>query len=671
VLVAADFNGDGKLDLAVPNVGGASVSVLLGTGTGGFGAQTTFAVGSTPKAVVAADFNGDGKLDLATANLGDDTVSVLLGTGNGTFGAQTTVAVGSQPFSIRAADVNKDGHLDLVVANNGDDDVGVLLGHGDGTFCSQTTFPVGPGPKDAVIGDFNGDGLPDLAAPNYGGSGVSVLINQGAAANSAGIANLAAMLDGGVTYVHGQPAFVTSYDGGVKTTIMVGGKNDPLFTIVWPDANHVNVTGDQNQDGVIDYRYQGSFDGTNYSETEYQDHDFDGVLEAERTRTVVMDGGAYWLTETLYTLQGPDGGVLPVDAGGSYVATSSRAGPNYDMQTATGCELSPTPSCDVFPPGTGNTVPVPEFPNIHVIENGLDGGCAEQLGGRPLEEVLHDALGDLIGCLGSGTAENHFNAKAFGQLMEHLGNIDPNAPYDIACGLTCKGIIADTRIFTSWPLPANGGCVDLYGTNLNPGLFENGGLVSGDGTNTGQVMEAFGHELLHFSGFDHNPQPYGAPQGKDMIYACGRYCNLCQADLTGEIVKQSVPVNSPQSFHDDCYLCADDTPAHKAQCGSQAINFDAGGNGPLTCTDLNDPTATPFGCQGVDSYQITGCALNNPIVLPGGNQVCCADSDELSCCNASGACTAPGCADVQAGGFSPIQECAQYGTFACTAGVLN
>src|SRR6266545_3909963 len=84
-VAVGDFNGDGKLDLAVANFGSNTVSILLGTGTGSFGARTDFVTGSAPASVAVGDFNGDGKLDLATAN-GDsfdypDTVSILLGTG--------------------------------------------------------------------------------------------------------------------------------------------------------------------------------------------------------------------------------------------------------------------------------------------------------------------------------------------------------------------------------------------------------------------------------------------------------------------------------------------------------------------------------------------------------------------------------------------------------------
>ena len=133
-VAVGDFNGDGNADLAVANVGSNSVSVLLGSGDGSFGAATNFAAGTLPISVAVGDFNGDGTLDLAVANNGAPVVSVLLGTGSGSFGAATDFAVGILNFSstfVAAGDFNGDGKLDLAVAADGDT-LSVLLGTGTG-----------------------------------------------------------------------------------------------------------------------------------------------------------------------------------------------------------------------------------------------------------------------------------------------------------------------------------------------------------------------------------------------------------------------------------------------------------------------------------------------------------------------------------------------------------
>src|SRR5215213_3527617 len=86
-VAVGDFNGDGRFDLAVANFTSNNVSILLGTGTGSFGAATNFPTGVGPRAVAVGDFNGDGRFDLAVANLTSNNVSILLGTGTGSFGA--------------------------------------------------------------------------------------------------------------------------------------------------------------------------------------------------------------------------------------------------------------------------------------------------------------------------------------------------------------------------------------------------------------------------------------------------------------------------------------------------------------------------------------------------------------------------------------------------------
>ena len=178
-IVAGDFNGDGRTDLAVANYGSNDVSVLLGNGDGTFQTQVTYAVGTGPDAIVAGDFNGDGRTDLAVANYGSNDVSVLLGNGDGTFQPQVTYAVGTEPDALVAGDFNGDGRTDLAVANYGSNDVSVLLGNGDGTFQPQVTYAVGTGPVALVAGDFNGDGRTDLAVANYGSNDVSVLLGNG------------------------------------------------------------------------------------------------------------------------------------------------------------------------------------------------------------------------------------------------------------------------------------------------------------------------------------------------------------------------------------------------------------------------------------------------------------------------------------------------------------
>jgi FG-GAP-like repeat/FG-GAP repeat len=180
-IVAADFDNNGKLDVAVANGSGNSVSVYLGNGDGTFQTPVNYstAVGY-PDAMVLGDFNGDGKLDLAVALQRSNQVSILLGNGDGTFGpAHQEFSTGQNPVGLAIGDVNGDGKLDLLVANFTDNTVSVLLGKGDGTFQTHQDYATGINPESVAVGDFNGNGTLDLAVPNNNDNTVSILLNSG------------------------------------------------------------------------------------------------------------------------------------------------------------------------------------------------------------------------------------------------------------------------------------------------------------------------------------------------------------------------------------------------------------------------------------------------------------------------------------------------------------
>ena len=173
-----DFNRDGKSDLALTTYSQGIVSILLGNGTGGFGATTNFNVGSGPASVKTGDFNGDGKSDLVVANDASNNVSILLGNGTGGFGATTNFNVGLNPLSVVVGDFNGDGKSDLATANFSSNNVSVLLGNGNGTFGTATNFAVGTSPYALTVGDLDGNGSPDLAVTNFNSNNVSVLYND-------------------------------------------------------------------------------------------------------------------------------------------------------------------------------------------------------------------------------------------------------------------------------------------------------------------------------------------------------------------------------------------------------------------------------------------------------------------------------------------------------------
>jgi hypothetical protein len=177
-LAVGDFNRDGKIDLAVANVGFGfnKISVLIGNGTGGFSAPTDFAVGSSPIGLVVRDLNRDGFLDIAVANTDSNNVSILKSDGQGGFGAATSFPANSFPLSITSGDFDGDGKLDLAVgANNTGDRISILRGDDTGQFMAPASFSAGSGPYDLTAGDLNGDGVSDLAVANASSNSASVL----------------------------------------------------------------------------------------------------------------------------------------------------------------------------------------------------------------------------------------------------------------------------------------------------------------------------------------------------------------------------------------------------------------------------------------------------------------------------------------------------------------
>jgi hypothetical protein len=179
-LVAGDFNGDGRLDLAVANYDEcpATVSILLGDGNGNFSpASSPNAGGCSSTSVAVGDFNRDGKLDLAVAN-DFGKVSILFGNGLGNFNQASSVATSYRPMYVAVADFNDDGKLDLAVANYNDTKASILLGDGLGNFTLASSPGTGYNPFSETVGDFNADGKLDLAVLDDGGM-VSILLGDG------------------------------------------------------------------------------------------------------------------------------------------------------------------------------------------------------------------------------------------------------------------------------------------------------------------------------------------------------------------------------------------------------------------------------------------------------------------------------------------------------------
>jgi hypothetical protein len=175
-IALGDFNNDGKVDVVTANFssGVASLSILFGNGDGTFQPFQSFPLDTTPSWITVGDFNGDGKLDVAVpiCPLGilpqcgaASAVSILLGNGDGTFQPGVDYPAGLSVTTSVAGDFNGDGHLDLAVSGSdgsSTNGIGILLGNGDGSFQSPS-FLSGPY-YFLTTADLNQDGILDLAA---------------------------------------------------------------------------------------------------------------------------------------------------------------------------------------------------------------------------------------------------------------------------------------------------------------------------------------------------------------------------------------------------------------------------------------------------------------------------------------------------------------------------
>jgi FG-GAP-like repeat/Abnormal spindle-like microcephaly-assoc'd, ASPM-SPD-2-Hydin len=275
--IVADFNGDGKPDIAVANSGDNTVSVLLGKGDGTFGPKIDFATGRTPGSLIAGHFNGDGKLDLAVANSSDSTVSIFFGNGDGTFQSGAVLATRNPPHRVIVADFNADGKLDLATVNttfvttSANNSVSIFLGKGDGTFAAPTEYPMDGATFAIAAGDFNSDGKLDLAIGNTGLAQISILLGNGDGTFQPSQVNPpSGVADFVSTFLiardfNGDGNVDLANVGGGKVAILLGNGDGTFqphvdYPVTGPDAGWLTAD-DFNGDGKLDLAVANGFSG--------------------------------------------------------------------------------------------------------------------------------------------------------------------------------------------------------------------------------------------------------------------------------------------------------------------------------------------------------------------------------------------------------------------------
>ena len=279
----ADFDRDGRLDIAADSTVGAGMTIFLGDGTGEFrlasaagsaGWSLSTAVGDVNRdgfpdifrgydlylvgpggtlqppirlplsaasvGNVLADMNGDGLLDAAAVDHGSNIAQVLLGNGNGTFSGVATYPAGSEPHDLISVDLDEDGKVDLVTANFLDRTVSVLIGNGDGTFQSARTFAAGLAPDALGSADLDGDGHTDLiVTDNWGAQSLRLRI-----------------LAGGTTAVHifrGDGTGNLGYAGSIQTWEPMDAALADFDRDGAPDLVAVTTNDQRDPDAVLAY----------------------------------------------------------------------------------------------------------------------------------------------------------------------------------------------------------------------------------------------------------------------------------------------------------------------------------------------------------------------------------------------------------------------------------
>ena len=179
VLVSADLNEDGNLDIAVNATGFDNTAILIGDGTGQFTLSGHVASDTLPKGLAVGDMNHDGHIDVVQCNNWGYNAIVHFGDGLGGFGERDTVVNGEGgPNRVVVADFNNDGDLDIAVAGPDEGVILIYLGNGKGGLTlPPTEIEDVHDDREIISADFNSDGKVDIATATA--SSVRIFLGDG------------------------------------------------------------------------------------------------------------------------------------------------------------------------------------------------------------------------------------------------------------------------------------------------------------------------------------------------------------------------------------------------------------------------------------------------------------------------------------------------------------
>lgn len=165
-IVAADFDGDGALDLFVPHRDGGQSVILWNDGNGRFAGSTPVgAAHAWIRMGAAGDFDGDGRLDVAFIEEREKAAFVLFNRGQRAFGEPVRLpGPARRPYCLAVADLNRDQRPDIVVGYV-ELPGSIYLNGGPGGAFTEVRWNDGKGTVYGMaFADFDGDGWPDIVA---------------------------------------------------------------------------------------------------------------------------------------------------------------------------------------------------------------------------------------------------------------------------------------------------------------------------------------------------------------------------------------------------------------------------------------------------------------------------------------------------------------------------
>lgn len=264
-IVSADFNNDGKADLAVIyNESINHATILFGSGTGGFGSEIILSTNNPICDISTSDFNNDKKTDIVIVSINNINyeLTVFLGNGNGTFGtAKTTEFIPASNsllfYSIKSADFNDDGNVDIATASMSDG-ISIHFGNGTGVFGDpKKVYSAGVYAKLVVV-DVNNDKVLDIATTSMTSDSLFVFLGKGSGNFNA--PNLIKM-----PFLHSSVSFADFDANGIVDMAVVDYNNTTIFegqgdgTFKYKDVI-INTSGDNHAIRSADYNSDGKTD---------------------------------------------------------------------------------------------------------------------------------------------------------------------------------------------------------------------------------------------------------------------------------------------------------------------------------------------------------------------------------------------------------------------------